>query len=189
VNHICNALLVSLLHPALKKAAQAKKSHEDKFPRINLVASDTHFWALSPLPNDPYPVQTILKKPGKEIKKKKKKKRKKGEVRTNFFFLLSFPFFFFVIPITETTPPLGVYPSTKLMNILFAKAYAEKCPDPIWICSTNPGYTDSELGSKDPATGSGSKKREPLMKIRFALSPSPPLSPLSLPLLFYLFQT
>jgi len=128
VNHLCNALLISELHPALKKAAHAKKSHEDKFPRINVVASDTHFWAPYPRHDDPTPVQTILK--------------------------------------PQEGSPLGVYPSTKLMNILFAKAYAAKCPDPIWICSSNPGYTESELGAKDPATGEAKEKHQTHMKQR-----------------------
>jgi len=115
VNHLCNVLLVSLLHPALKKAIANKKSKDEKFPRINIVASDTHFWAMQPQPEDPNPVQTVLNK--------------------------------------EKASPMGVYPSTKLLNILFAKAYAAKCPDPIFICSSNPGYTESELGAKDPVTG------------------------------------
>jgi hypothetical protein len=46
--------------------------------------------------------------------------------------------------------------------VLFAKAYAAKCPDPIWICSTNPGYTDTELGAKDPKSGKETVKRNPM---------------------------
>lgn len=129
VNHICNALLISLLHPALKKAAAAKSDHSDKFPRIVVVASDTHFWTSYPKPDDLHPVRTCLQK-------------QEGAV-------------------------LGVYPATKLLNILFAKAYAAKCPDPIWICSTNPGYTESQLGSKDASTGAASAEgHKPFMKQR-----------------------
>eukprot|EP00026_Physarum_polycephalum_P009879 Phypoly_transcript_10016.p1 GENE.Phypoly_transcript_10016~~Phypoly_transcript_10016.p1 ORF type:complete len:346 (+),score=65.47 Phypoly_transcript_10016:277-1314(+) len=125
VNHLCNALLVALLHPALQKA---KICPEEKFPRVNLVASDTHFWAALPLPNDTTPVQTILTQ--------------------------------------QEETPLGVYPATKLMNILFAKAYALKCPDPVWIYSSNPGYTESELGAKDAATGEAGESHEGFMKKR-----------------------
>jgi hypothetical protein len=45
------------------------------------------------------------------------------------------------------------YLNSKLMNVLFAKEYARRCPHPIWICSANPGHTESELGLKDPVTG------------------------------------
>jgi len=122
--------LVSLLHPALKKAIN-KKSRDEKFPRVEIVASDTHHWASYPLPDDAHPIQTLLKKP---------------EAGGGL--------------------PLGVYPSTKLFNVLFAKAYAARCPDPIFICSSNPGYTESELGQKDPATGNTPEEHKPFMKQR-----------------------
>jgi retinol dehydrogenase-12 len=124
VNHLSNALLVSLLHPALKRA---KSSPETKFPRVVLVASDTHFWASYPTPEDEHPVQKLL---------------------------------------TKQEAPLGVYPSTKLMNVLFAKAYAAKCPDQIFVYSCNPGYTESELGQKDAQTGEAKPGHAPPMKKR-----------------------
>eukprot|EP00026_Physarum_polycephalum_P011688 Phypoly_transcript_11929.p1 GENE.Phypoly_transcript_11929~~Phypoly_transcript_11929.p1 ORF type:complete len:385 (+),score=63.88 Phypoly_transcript_11929:127-1155(+) len=128
VNHLANVLLIGLLHPALKKAKRDPKAH---FPRVNVVSSDTHFWAGYPQPDDPHPVHTLLKKP-------------------------------------EGQPSqLGVYPSTKLMNVLFAKGYAARCPDSIWICATNPGYTQSELGQKDPKSGAATGvHRNPIATIR-----------------------
>lgn len=116
VNHIANVLLVSNLHPALKLSSDSKKDHSDHFPRVNIVASDVHYWATIPLPEDPQPVNTALQKP-------------------------------------EDFSPLSIYTTTKLFNVLFAKAYAKKCPDPVWICSSNPSYTVSELGTKNPKSG------------------------------------
>jgi len=45
---------------------------------------------------------------------------------------------------------LRQYTSSKLFNVLFAKEYARRAPFPASICSSNPGYTKSELGLKDP---------------------------------------
>lgn len=45
------------------------------------------------------------------------------------------------------------YPASKLLNVLFAMEYARRCPYAITINSANPGYTESELGGKDPLTG------------------------------------
>lgn len=152
MNHLCNVLLVSLLHPALKKAVKAT-SHEDKFPRVNIVASTNHFWASHPLPDDPHPVQTLLTKQGIfPLHYKLIKIKEENEIYVYF-----------------TDPPLsamGTYPSSKLLNILFAKAYAAKCPDSIWICSTCPGYTESELAAKDPSTGAAGARRSAIFKQR-----------------------
>jgi len=106
VNHLANMLLVLLLTPALRQAAH---------PRVVVVASDTHFWASRPAPDDPTPITTLSTKP---------------EV---LFF--------------------SQYPSTKLLNVLFAQEFARRCPYPIWICSANPSLTRSELGTKDPISG------------------------------------
>lgn len=48
------------------------------------------------------------------------------------------------------------YPSTKLLNVLFTHEFAWRFPD-IFICSSNPGYCNSELGVKNLETG-GDKK-------------------------------
>jgi len=91
---------------------------------------------------------------------------------------------------------MGTYHSSKLLNILFTKAYpslfsitffhfsitsfshhylsffylfstyAAKCPDPIWICASNPGYTESELGTKDPSSGEVMSDRPAMMQRR-----------------------
>lgn len=47
------------------------------------------------------------------------------------------------------------YCTSKLYNILFTQAFARKVPKDsnIWIASANPGYTKSELGTKDNLTG------------------------------------
>lgn len=125
VNHIANVLLISLLHPALKKAKVDEKAH---FPRVNVVASDTHFW--SPLRHEnAHPVQALLTEPA-------------------------------------TPSGMGTYPSTKLLNVLFAKAYAARCPDRVWICSSNPGYTESELGMKDPKSGEAKTHERPPLPMR-----------------------
>lgn len=62
--------------------------------------------------------------------------------------------------------PMGTYPSSKYLNILFTKAYAVKCPDSIWICSSCPGYTETELAAKDPSTGASGAKRSAIFKQR-----------------------
>jgi NAD(P)-dependent dehydrogenase (short-subunit alcohol dehydrogenase family) len=54
VNHLSNVLLVLSLIPALRKAAH---------PRVEIVASSTHFWASRPDPSDPHPVQTLNQQP------------------------------------------------------------------------------------------------------------------------------
>jgi len=110
VNHLSNVLLVLELTPALLRSSSA---------RVVVVASDVHFWASAPNPEDPTPVKTILEnKPAN-------------------------PFFY-------------MYPISKLFNILFAQEYTRRFPhgsQKVWICSANPSLTESELGTKDPATG------------------------------------
>lgn len=104
VNHLSTMLLTLLLTPALAKAPGGA--------RVEVVASDVHFWAKRPHHEDPTPIKTILQ-------------------HTDDLFMQQ-------------------YPNSKLMNVLFAKEYARRCPHKnISICSSNPGYTESELGSKD----------------------------------------
>lgn len=62
VNHLANVLLVSNLYPALKKSADLAKDLKHKFPRVEVVASDVHFWAAAPQPDDPHPVSSVLVK-------------------------------------------------------------------------------------------------------------------------------
>lgn len=52
----------------------------------------------------------------------------------------------------ETFGGFGNYMSSKMCNVLFAKAWAARCQD-VWICSSNPGYTDTELGKKEAKSG------------------------------------
>jgi retinol dehydrogenase-12 len=54
VNHLSNALLVLLLTPSLLKSAS---------PRVVVVASDVHFWAMAPKQSDPHPLKSFLTKP------------------------------------------------------------------------------------------------------------------------------
>eukprot|EP01111_Echinosteliopsis_oligospora_P005558 TRINITY_DN1898_c0_g1_i1.p1 TRINITY_DN1898_c0_g1~~TRINITY_DN1898_c0_g1_i1.p1 ORF type:complete len:275 (-),score=49.19 TRINITY_DN1898_c0_g1_i1:73-897(-) len=87
VNHIANALLILLLTPSLKRSTSA---------RVEVVASDTHYWPSIPSEDDPTPVRSLLKKP-------------------------------------EKYERMAVYPASKLLNVLFAKEYAKRCPHNICI--------------------------------------------------------
>jgi len=54
----------------------------------------------------------------------------------------------------EVVFPMYLYAATKLFNVQFAQEYARRIPhNTVWICSANPGYTESQLGQKDVQTG------------------------------------
>jgi len=57
------------------------------------------------------------------------------------------------------------YFNSKLLNVLFTIEYAKRCPFEIEICSANPGYTDSELGMKDPKSGNVIRPRPDMGKV------------------------
>jgi len=49
----------------------------------------------------------------------------------------------------QPQPGSQQYSSSKLLNVLFVTEYVARCPYKVWICSCNPGYTDSQLGTKN----------------------------------------
>lgn len=74
----------------------------------------------------------------------------------------------------DPVPVFYMYPISKLYNVLFAQEYARRYPK-VWICSANPGYTESELGTKDAATGEakGSGGGLPGLQRRWVSMPCP----------------
>jgi hypothetical protein len=71
--------------------------------------------------------------------------------------------YLFIYLLGEPHPGPIQYFNSKLFNVLFAKEYARRSPHPITIFSANPGYTESQLGAKDPATGVSKELAAPHM--------------------------